>query len=205
MSKHFVLDFDGTLFNTDVLWQWIINRFSQEGLEWDSIINEGEKLFAQAYTVERHARKMGLDDVLSQKISNEFDLVTDQESSALVYPDVIPFLEDFPIENKSILTFGEEVFQKAKIKAAKIDSRIGSIRIAGPEYQKTKHLKELLEIVEHPILFIDDNPRELLAAHEAGLPIELVRMRRPGARHALNDHEMDSEVWRVISSLAELE
>ena len=58
---------------------------------------------------------------------------------------------------------------------------------------------------ETPHLFVDDNPSELLRVHESGLPVELVRMRREGQRHAKDDHELDDQVWRVIRSLNELE
>lgn len=205
MSKCYALDFDGTLFDIEVVWQGIVDRFVQEGLVVESVIEKGESLFSEGYSIRKHAQRVGLNNDSVEKITQELEQTLSEKGTTLVYPDVVPFLLSIPLELKSILTFGEEVFQKTKIRAANLESHIGNIRIAGPEYHKTAHLKEMLEVVEHPLVFIDDNPRELLAVHNAGIPVDLVRIRRKGARHAQSDHELDNEAWRVIQSFDELE
>jgi len=202
MTRHYVLDFDGTLFDTEMFWKWIVERFTREGLEREVVRDLGEQLFPLKYTVEKHARGLGLVEETVRSIVEEFDEVTRSTSPSLVYPDVLSFLNGRP---STILTHGEEAFQKFKIASAGLDGRIGGVRIAGPEYRKVKHLEEMLAMSETPHLFVDDNPKELLRVHEAGLPVELVRMRREGQRHAKDDHELDDQVWRVIRSLNELE
>lgn len=205
MSRHYVLDFDGTLFDTDVLWRWLVDRFTREGLDAEVVRDVGEQLFSLEYTVERHARDLGLMEGVFRPIVEEFDEVTRSTSPSLVYQDVFPFLEAMPVETKSVLTFGHPKFQREKITAAKVDQHVGEIRIAGPDYRKVKHLEELLAVQTIPITFIDDNPHELVAVHEAGLPVELIRMRRDGARHSKIDHSLDDKAWRVIRSFDELE
>ncbi len=204
MSRHYVLDFDGTLFDTDVLWRWLVDRFTREGLDAEVVRDVGEQLFSLEYTVERHARDLGLMEGVFRPIVEEFDEVTRSTSPSLVYQDVFPFLEAMPVETKSVLTFGHPKFQREKIAAAKVDQHVGEIRIAGPDYRKVKHLEELLAVLTIPITFIDDNPHELVAVHEAGLPVELIRMRRDGARHSVVDHELDNQAWRVVRSFEEL-
>jgi FMN phosphatase YigB (HAD superfamily) len=205
MSRHYVLDFDGTLFDTDVLWEWVVARFVKEGFESRNVREVGQQLFFEEYTVGRHATALELSEDRIGIISNEFDQVTQTTSPSLVYQDVFPFLEALPIDSKSILTFGHPAFQCEKIQASKIDQHVGEIRIASPVYRKTKHLEELLSKQLLPIVFVDDNPHELAAVHEAGLPVELIRMRREGARNSVIDHELDDQAWRVIRSLDELE
>lgn len=205
MSRHYVLDFDGTLFDTDVLWEWVVTRFVKEGFEETGVRSAGLQLFLEEYTVGRHAVVLGLSEEQANAVSDEFDQMTLITSPSLVYQDVFPFLESVPRKKKSILTFGHPGFQREKIQAAKIDQHVGEIRIASPEYRKVKHLEELLLKQLLPVVFIDDNPHELASVHEAGLPVELVRMRRPGARNSVVDHELDDQAWRVIRSLSELE
>lgn len=204
MSSHYVLDFDGTLFQTDVLWHWLMDRFTQEGLDSERVRSVGEKLFSLGYTAELHARELELQEETVRSIVREFDKVTMSTSPSLVYQDVIPFLETMPTEVKSILTFGEAEFQKGKIRAANLDRCVGEIRIAGPEYRKLKHINELLTAKNTTLIFVDDNPLELLSIYKAGLPVELVRMRRENARHTRDDHELDHRAWRVIRSFEEL-
>ena len=205
MSRHFVLDFDGTLFDTDVLWKWVVDRLVREGIKEDRVREVGQELFSVEYTLERHAKELGLEEVVVRPMVEEFGQVTLATSPSLVYQDVFPFLETIPLQTKSILTFGHPDFQKEKIRAAKVEPHVSEVRVAGPEYRKTKHLEEMLESTDVPLLFVDDNPYELAAVHEAGLPVELIRMRREGARHSALDHELDDQAWRVTRSLDELE
>ena len=202
MSRHYVLDFDGTLFDTEVMWQRWVDQLVTAGVAFEHAAQTAEELFHNGFTLQGHALAVGLEGEAQQQLIEAFEGWIREHGPQLLYPDVFSFLQDRP---STVLTHGEEAFQKFKITSAGLDSRIGGILIAGPEYRKVKHLEEMLAMREVPHFFFDDNPKELIRVHEAGLPVELVRMRREGQRHAKDDHELDDQVWRVIRSLNELE
>ena len=202
MSRQFVLDFDGTLIDTDVYWAWVIDRFVEHGLDAQRVREVGERLFPKAYSVIQHARDLGLTEVQAQELAMQNRKYVEENHASLVFPDVVPFL--FRVEGrKRILTFGHKEHQTQRVYASGLVPPITDIHIATVDDSKAAQLARIID-GSFPMIFIDDDVHQLAMVHEAGLPIELVRMRRPGARNSIIEHDLDHKAWRVIESFEEL-
>lgn len=201
---YFVFDFDGTLFKTAEVWHQWVKMLSIYRLTKEEIEEAGENIFYQGFTPRRHAEALGLGgDVLEQLVDQYHEFLT-QEGETLIFNDVFPFLEAHQDAHEyTLLTHGDPDLQHKKIEASGVGVYAEKIRISRPERVKTMQLKEMLQVPGREIIYIDDNPRELQAVHEAKLPIQIVRMVRKGQRHAYA-HEGDGKNWKVISGLEEL-
>jgi len=202
---HIVLDFDGTLYNTEQLWNDWLDRIVDQGIDRDEAAEIGEQLFGVGFTLREHAEQAGIaGDELDQLVS-DFELYTEEESERLLFNDVKTFIDQHKKKcTFSILTFGDPDYQHFKINAAGLDDLIDVIHIARPERKKHLHLKELLSEHEE-ILFVDDSPRELEAVRDADLSIKLVRMIRPDSRHTIESHADDGVAWQTVTELSEIE
>lgn len=202
---HFVYDFDATLFKTSSLWEAWIKVMKDFGGDEEAILDAGNQLFGEGFTLEKHGSILGIRPVDLKRSIQTFSKMTRDVGPSLVFDDVVDFLEEHAEGNKqTILTFGDYDYQHEKIQASALMDFIDDIRIATPEQTKADHLRELVESGTDPIIFIDDNPNELLAVHEAGLPVTLMRMVREGERHADEGHDRDGDAWTLIRSLDEM-
>lgn len=201
---HFVYDFDATLFKTASLWEAWKKVLLDFGAKEDEINEAGEELFGIGFSLEKHGESLGLEGKDFKKAIASFQKMTRDEGPTLVFEDVISFFEDNSEHRHSILTFGDHDYQHSKILACEIMEYLEDVRIAGPDQRKVEHLREMIETGSDQIVFIDDNPNELLSAHDAGLPITLIRMMRDGEKHAEEEHEFDEDKWMCVASLEEV-
>jgi FMN phosphatase YigB (HAD superfamily) len=202
---HIVFDFDHTLFNTAQLWQDWLDQLENCGVDRADAVESGERLFGIGFSPYNHGEQMGLQgDELDQLVS-DFEEYTRQESEQLLYKDVEECIKKWGDEHSfSILTFGHSEYQHSKIEAAGLNDLIDDVRIAMPERTKATQIAEMLKEIDEPIMFVDDNPRELQAVAELGLEVQLVRMRRKGGRHSDEFCKEDGEKWQSITSLSEM-
>lgn len=203
---HFVFDFDHTIYDTDKLWNYWLDALESAGIDRETAKEKGEEIFGIGFTMFDHTNRIGLDLQESEDLTSSFKDFTFLESPDLLYKDVIPFVESKSIDHDfSILTFGDPDYQNEKIVACGIGEYIDDVRVARPERLKIDHLKEIVQENENSVVFVDDNPKELLAAFEVKLPLSLYRMNRPNSRHANSPHELDGVAWRCISGFDEIE
>jgi len=205
---HYVYDFDSTLYATMRLWErWvdIIRRYGYATPDLTTVekgINESLNL---PFTPRRHGEFIGMASPHLDDAVREQDADVRLLGSSLVFDDVVPFLRNrHGAHRQSLLTFGDREYQIEKIDASGIRGLVGDIHIAGLDRGKAEILRELVERGSEPITFIDDHTRHLQFVHDAGLPVEIVRMRRPGEPHTPDEHPLDGIGWRVVSSLDEL-
>ena len=201
-NTHFVLDFDGTLFDVEPLWEEWLNRLEEAEVDRGEAIEVGERFFGLGYHPHKHASELGLSGAELDELVSSFEEWAQFEAPSLVYKEVGSFVQQY---QSTILTFGDPEHQQFKVEAAGLDEFIADVRVARPERLKIVHLKELCEEEDQTIVFVDDNPRELEAVRDLGLPVTLVRMRREGARHADLPHEGDDVDWQCVASLEEIE
>jgi FMN phosphatase YigB (HAD superfamily) len=204
-NMHIVLDFDGTLYHTERLWNSWLDRLVDQGIDRDEATEIGEKLFGIGFTLREHAEQSGIAGGDLDEIVSEFEQWVEEEGDQLVFGDVKEFIKENEKDHTfSILTFGEPDFQHFKIEAAGLDEYIDEINIAVPERRKGVQLKEFL--AEHEdIVFVDDNPRELESIRDAGVGVKLVRMVRKDSRHTIESHPEDGEAWQTVTKLSEIE
>jgi FMN phosphatase YigB (HAD superfamily) len=204
LDMHIVFDFDHTLFDTSRHWSCWLDHLEYVGIDRDEAISVGERLFGEGYTLEGHGRVLGIPSDTLKELISQFTSFTHKEASHLVYDDVLPFLKTHKDAHRfTILTFGHPNYQQFKVKWSGLGAYIHDVRIAGPDRLKSTQLLEMVNRSDEPMMFIDDNPKELSSVRDANIGIPLVRMRREGARHR-ND-SVDGEVcWQDVKSLNEL-
>jgi FMN phosphatase YigB (HAD superfamily) len=202
---HYVYDFDSTLFGTQRLWEVWRGMLVAVGHEPDAVDATYRSVVADGYSPRRHAAALGVTDAGLDGLVARFNAVMSDESPSLLFDDVAPFVEARRhASRQTILTQGDRAHQWEKIRASGIDRLLPDVRVAPCGAPKTQSLAGLLDQDPRPMTFVDDNPYHLVAAHESGLPIRLVRMMRPSETLAIGPHELDGVAWRVVRSLDEL-
>ncbi len=212
---HLVCDFDSTLFDTDKLWNEWLEILVGLGANREQATQQMQILNAKGWTHRAHALACGIPKEDVDALVNNFLEHARNIGSSLVYDDVIPFFEKHrPPHTFSILTYGNEEYQRSKIISTGLQDYFEAIRIAGPNNLKVDQLREILartpslqrrgqgEVCD--IAFVDDSPNELNPIVDAGLPIKLYRIVRPGAKHDYM-HERDDGAWKRIGSIDEIE
>ena len=172
-----ILDFDNTLFHEEPFARNMRERFQEYGISDDiydkSVLEarDGEvwlqfrlmKLLAERSSVPFSHLKQALDAAISR--AKEF-----------LYPDVIAFLQTVQADHQvSILTFGDDKFQRMKVAGAGISWYLQNV-VVTQDIQKVADAEALA--LGEAALFIDDNPRALEAVKNRALHITTVRMRR---------------------------
>jgi len=205
---HYVYDFDSTLYATARLWARWVEILRKYGYATPDVTIVEKKLnesLGLPFTPRRHAELIGMIPSYIDEAVLEQDTDIRSLGSSLVFDDVVPFLEKGRSAHRhSLLTFGDSEYQMGKIDASGIHNLVGDIHVADLHHGKADILRELVESGSEPITFIDDHTWHLQFVHEAGLPVEIVRMRRPGEPHTPDEHPLDNIAWRIVSSLDEL-
>ncbi len=202
---HFVYDFDSTLYATKRLWERWVEHLLPFGFPVDRIHATMEDLSARGFSCPGHARMLGVSEPDVQATMERFTKQLEEESPAFIYPDVLPWLaaqRELAIPH-SVVTAGDAGHQWLKINSSGLDKHLTDVRIANSETPKVQHLRDLLASSSGPLIFVDDNPKELQRVIDAALPVELIRIVRT------NDfgdyaHPGDDRSWPVIRSLDEL-
>ncbi len=203
---HYVYDFDSTLFATQKIWDDWRGMLLGAGLSGELVDQSYQAILPTGYSPRKHAQALGIaTDRLEDMVSRFGQLLVD-ESPSLLFDDVAPFIEAKRAGHRqTILTQGDEAHQWEKMRASGIDRLLPNVMIAKPDGLKIELLADMIDEDVTPITFIDDNPHHLVPAHQSGLPITLIRMRRPAETLAIAPHPLDDVAWRVIASLDELE
>ncbi len=203
---HFVLDFDHTIYDTGSLWDFWVELLGSVQIDKKTANEKGEEIFGSVFTLQKHLELLKIEEDVAKRLVDSFRELTLQKSPELIYKDAIPFVNsNKDLHSFSILTFGDFSYQHEKIEACGISSYIDNILIAGPEKFKIEHLKNLILESGSSIVFVDDNPRELTAVSDSGLPITLYRMIRPNSRHGEEKNPGDGVDWKCISAFDEIE
>lgn len=200
-----IFDFDHTLFSTPKLVEAMEEAFSDLGI--------GEKVFWEtfkkakgkggSFSPEKHMRLIDETEagVSIPKLRKTFQ-ETLNRCSEFLFPDVVDFLE----RNKEefdfyILSYGEEDFQRAKIRGCNIEKFFEDVLITS-RVKKDSALKSLLR-EEEKAMIVDDNPQVLVENKKHFPNLLAVRINRGEGRYA--DLERDSRIDFSIENLDQLE
>lgn len=147
------IDFDGTLYNSTLEYERLINIFKKYNIDKEYINSlKKEKFYQKQKSYDVLAERIIKDNNLSPNIQEEVNAMYD---TGLVHQDVIPFLEKYQNKYELILlTMGNKNHQWKKINASKLDKYFKDVIIA--EKDKSK-----LNIDYTNGIFIDNNPEEL--------------------------------------------
>lgn len=211
-----IFDFDHTLFSAKKLYQAFQKAFEKLGVD--------EKLFQE--TFEKSKRKgrnykpekqfklitQEKPEISIKKFEKTFEEVLNQ-SNKFLYPDVLTILKKLRRDNDLIiLSYGEDWFQRKKIKKSLHQSKLGAgqAKIAyffkkifiTQDINKVSTLKRFLKKGEKAI-FVDDNP-QALSEIKKNLPnLTTIRINRGEGKYTreLNNPQVDFS----IKNLKELE
>lgn len=199
----FIYDFDSTLYATGRLWEIWAEELATLGLSMEEIDRTGDELSKTGFSCPGHASMLGIEGEARDEVLRAYCDRWGKENPHMVYPDVVPFVTRNP-HTQMILTFGEPGHQEEKIGMSGLRRYIPDVRLASLQNPKHKQIQEIIETGNEPIIFIDDDPKELTAVHEASLPVKLFRMVR--SKELITDpHPSDDLHWRVVRSLDELQ
>lgn len=168
------LDFDDTLFDTVLVegkfWLDLRKIYEQGGWSIEMIEKTVDEFSDAAfdgkpntYSIEKflallHARQPSEQYAVVLSESQEFM----RELARYVFPDVIPFLKQFPKRNLFIVTFGDPNFQKGKIFGAHLESYVHDILVTEGQ-PKMEVIREYLQKnaipLTEPVIFVDDKER----------------------------------------------
>ncbi|MFC1663857.1 HAD family hydrolase [Patescibacteria group bacterium] len=206
-----VFDFDHTLFSTRKFYQALVNSFGALGVK-ESLFQKTFKKSkgkSQDYKPYRQFKLIVKEkpELNPKKLEKLFKKAFSR-SKHFLYSDVLPFFKkkkgslDF-----ILLSYGEDWFQREKIKTSKIEKYFKKIIIT-QDIDKVKPLKKILQDKEK-IVFIDDNPKALYEIKKtndkkkSNPEIITIRMNRGEGRYAKSPN--NSKIDFSIKSLKELE
>ncbi|MBQ2873018.1 MAG: HAD hydrolase-like protein [Bacilli bacterium] len=147
------IDFDGTLFDSTIQYQRLINILKKYNISEDYIKTlMKEDFYKKEKSYDILATKIIEEKKINSHIQKEINSIYTKD---LVYPDVIPFLEKYSKKYDLILlTLGNIQHQEKKIKSSELKKYFKDIIITDKDKSK-------LNIDYTKGIFIDNNPKEL--------------------------------------------
>jgi|GEM_PF-1902334 len=202
---HLVSDFDDTLVDTTRYWNVWLDKLERVGIDRELAIKKGTELFPITFSLIAHMESLSIPLATATELLKEMMEHVKEQGSAYVFSDVFDFFSRHKQEHSfSLLTYGDSENQMWRLKESGLEEIFSFIQIAGPDKHKVKHVSEMLQTVTQQIVFVDDSPNELNPVVDAGLPVVLYRLVRPGAKHDYV-HDRDNLAWKRITSLSEIE
>lgn len=161
----YFLDFDHTLFNTDVFFHINVRTaFLQFGISRDLWEKSYEAVLLSGYTLEKHVAEM------SRLAGERFPLggmrrVLQEQFSDLrryLYPDVMPSFERLASgpADLCLLSFGNHDWQWYKVQACRLDSYFSGMFFTNAEREKWQTVSAYAKNFDQ-IVVVDNNPPEL--------------------------------------------
>ncbi len=154
---------------------------------------------AYSHAVQRAHRVNESEKILRAEFKNWLS------SSLVLYPESLRMLRKW--HNKIpvvIVTSGNPEFQREKIKTVGIP--YDDVRFIQPPQRKVSVMPHLLKKYGVPVVFVDDNPRELDAVYQKSLQDKIITflMRRPDSPYATAEpeyrhREIRSLDWQLLS------
>jgi len=207
-----IFDFDHTLFSAKQFYFALKEAFFKLGVK--------EKLFQETFEKSKGKgrdykpyRQFKLVIKLKPKISlkrlkETFDKIL-KKAPKFLYPDTIWFLKRWRKKAKLILlSYGEEKFQRDKIKASKIEKYFQKRVKITRDIDKVKPFKKFFQKKEK-LIFIEDNPTALSEAKKIFPNVVTVRINRGEGKYTKepNNPQIDfsiknlKELDKILNSL----
>lgn len=201
-----LLDFDDTLFNTELFNKKIQEIFLSHGVQKDDLELNYQKAYARGYTFEKQLKilKNDFGYVLDQGLlTGEYKEIM-KNAKKFLWKDTLPFLTYFSKQcvSMTLISSGNSSWQKAKIKNASIQDFFQKILIVPPKPEKkVKAVKNRCKTSPELAVFIDDKgPVIRLAIGLKKNCPRLVVIRMLRGRHKAN---ADSLADYTVANLAQ--
>ena len=202
-----IIDFDYTLFSTVKFYLAIKKSFKKIGVKECLFKETFEKSKGKGmnYKPEKQIKLIvkSFPQVKENLLKKELKR-TLRKASKFLYPDTKPFLKKW--QNKAdliLLSYGENRFQKEKIRNAKISSYFKKILIT-KDFSKVSALKRILKSKkDQKVIFVEDNPYALKETKKIFPNLITIKINRKEKKYATaaNNPKIDFS----IKNLKELE
>lgn len=176
-KKQIFLDFDSTIYNTDKMFNDILDRCEEYGISREKIfevkqlfLNDG-KLFNINEILDYISNEISFDSNLYAEINGILE-----NGKIYIYDDVYEFISKLRDKKYqvNILTYGNKEFQWLKVKNSGIESYVSQVLI-------TDKSKSNLDYISYKNgIFIDDSPDEIVGFLSRN-PIKVIRIKRKNA------------------------
>jgi FMN phosphatase YigB (HAD superfamily) len=182
------IDFDDVIFNTKKFREDLAKIFSAYGISrekyessyYDPNDERSIKMHDMGDQIQRLKKNHVFDERDLRKSLNDFM----QDSSSYVFLDVIPFINLHKKDSLCILSFGNKIFQKKKIRSSKIQNHIADIAITSKDKARTltDMFKEREKILKEKIIFLDDRMEQICGIKKKFPNIVTILIKRPEGR-----------------------
>ena len=205
MKTKFFIDFDGTMFDTEMFRDGLFEILRDAGFSSDQIKKTYKSTCLDyKYSPEKQLDKLSaeksfdLEKVL-QKIGNLYDAIIPK----MIYPEIISFLEQIDREKYEIdlLSLGDTEFQSEKVKYSELNQYFDNFYF--PEIQKWDYLPNLVSKDEKFVIIDDrgDAMEKISKIYEQSLCLQIIRRSRDIIDPVLK--EKDNFSGTKIKSLTE--
>ena len=188
--KNIYLDFDRTIYNTDLLYTDMNKVIQKHGINHNEFEMVKKKIFKEPVLFDyfKVIKYMCTHNQVQSKVLDELEMIV-YNGNKYVYDDVDNFIRESKSKGYrvNILTYGDRKFQLKKLSNLDICDMIDNIIIAS-DY------KFNLDLNYNNSIFIDDNPRDLggLCNRSAGRVIRISRKETKYATVALNNKNIEN-------------
>ena len=181
------IDFDGTLFNTNLFYKDFLKLCSLYNVSEKDVIDiKGNELFNLERISKSIKDKYNLDNTFIDKVNSLYD-------AKYLYDDVIPFLEKYYLNNNLyIFTYGDKEYQINKINCCNITKYFKGIIIT---IDKSKE-----DVDYQNGLFIDNSPLEISRISSAGAS-NIIRIKREDDPYSKMDSNVTVKEFFDLSSI----
>ncbi len=180
-----IFDFDHTLYDMMAMHQAIEEAMAGLGISQETYYDAYTRVTNwKAFTVAALAQQLSRQaKVREQDVVDALEQVV-KRSAEWLYPDVIDGLLKLSEAGHELylLTWGDMEWQMKKIRQCDIMSLFREV--ISITQIKADYLKAWRQDGSERVMLIDDKPAELKMIEATGQDMELVRMRRPGAKYS---------------------
>jgi len=196
-EKLVILDFDHTLFNTEVFKRHLKNSFMKYGVSserYDQTYEYIKKKLKRPYDPALHVRLLEEEITDMNALMGEVNELVDSSASYL-YDDVVRFLDEVKDDcDLYLVSLGKKRFQKPKVDNCRINGFFS--RIVFTEGQggiKKEAFKDLIcENKDKRIAIIEDVPENIDYIKRGFPDIIAIKIERPGSKYAEEKSEFNN-------------
>ncbi len=196
-DKLVILDFDHTLFNTEVFKRHLKNAYLSYGISserYDQTYNYIRKKLKRPYDPALHLRLLDGEIVDLKSLMGEVNYLVDKSKDYL-YDDVVTFLEDVKDEcDLNLVSLGKKRFQKPKVDNCRMNGYFSRILLTeGQGGLKKEVFKDIIcENRDKKIAIIEDMPENIDYLKRGFPSITAIKIERVGAKYAEEKAELNN-------------
>lgn len=209
------IDFDDVIFNTQRFRIDFQNIFSPFGVTEDIFSKNyynyppNKKSFpVKTYILEKHLAKISRTIALVRPILEKNIQIFLQDTRRYVFPDAEPFLQKFSPSELLLISYGNDDFQRKKIKNTQLGKYFSVIKISS--VKKSQDICPWMKNSKGNNFFLDDRVHYLEEVKRCLPEITTILICRPEGRyHDRRNHYCDftaknlKEAFKIISKLSQ--